>query len=402
MPQSSINPENCNPNKMANNHTLDIGKQIGEGFWAKVYLADWIDNNEQHTKCVVKILKNDFFRRFLHRLLGTRQKLANEAKLFQRIYGFGEIITVNDKPSVVLPNLGDDNLSNLLDNAEVIKTIQPHQWLGLFYSIVSQVEQIHLQEEQIHNDIKPENICLKRDIHSDGTPKFTVNLIDFGNVHTINEAGVIGDPAYQPPEIYPGSILPIKNEKVDVYALGKTFYEVSKALVKANFADKLFLQECTPLFVGMCAFRSSKRPSLFEVKLALAAIAKKYHNESSPETVASVLRNSIEFKKLKQHGELLAQDHRNHSYCCALLNLKVDKAPVIKNLLNRLDEAETLDNMQSILADFYTKPEQGYATLAKGQNLTTRALGFFGVKPTCIELIDELNSQIKKGLRIQS
>ena len=108
--------------------------------------------------------------------------------------------------------------------------------------------------------------------------------------------------------------------------------------------------------------------------------------------------DSEAFKKLKKYQtNILTTDLREHSYLCGLLDLKVDKASVLKKLIDDFETATTMCEIHQKLNNFYrgkvpinTEQLTPYQILNSGQNITTRFFGFFGMRTTTISLIDEL------------
>ncbi|KTD14279.1 Uncharacterised protein [Legionella israelensis] len=109
---------------------------------------------------------------------------------------------------------------------------------------------------------------------------------------------------------------------------------------------------------------------------------------------------SKQFKALNDYyQQTLLHDNRSHSYLCGLFSLKVEKASVLKDLIDNLTKQKTMDGIKDVLNEFYqgkgmqlkTGGETDYEILNKGQNITTRVFGHFGLKTTTIEKIDNLD-----------
>lgn len=129
------------------------------------------------------------------------------------IYETGE--TVAGEPYMVMPYYAKGSLADALVDG------QPMAWQkasALIASIAETISSAHLLGI-IHCDIKPANVM----IHSSGQPK----VADFGisrtsGTDTNNHASSLTfTPAYSPPEVFTDST---RNETVDVYGLGATFF----------------------------------------------------------------------------------------------------------------------------------------------------------------------------------
>jgi len=115
--------------------------------------------------------------------------------------------------------------------------------------------------------------------------------------------------------------------------------------------------------------------------------------------------SSSNFNALKNYQNFLTTDPRSHSYFFGAIDLKVEKAEALNGLINGLKRCEKEEQIKAVLKKFYeTKDvtyedgtESLYSILNKGQNITTRALGFFGMRTTTIELIDKLAAQYGLG-----
>lgn len=131
---------------------------------------------------------------------------------------------------------------------------------------------------------------------------------------------------------------------------------------------------------------------------------------SGKRVLANVIRDrkvdlfvaSEPFKKLQKYKDsILTTDLRSHSYFCGLIDLKVEKASVLKTFLDDLDSARTMSEVQQTINEFYRGKDGSnnnqptpYQILNTGQNITTRFFGAFGMRTTTISLIDDLVSSI--------
>lgn len=95
------------------------------------------------------------------------------------------------------------------------------------------------------------------------------------------------------------------------------------------------------------------------------------------------------FQRLKTYySQSLVNDTRDHSFLG--LSLRVEKAPVLKVFLDRLETAQTMVEVHQVFTDFYRRKQGAYAMLNAGQNITTRLLNALGMRSTTVYLIDEL------------
>lgn len=118
--------------------------------------------------------------------------------------------------------------------------------------------------------------------------------------------------------------------------------------------------------------------------------------ETEQQEVKAFLEHEI-FKDLESYYEqTLKDDRRSHSYFCGLFSLKVEKAEVLRDLINNLKVQKSMGGVKEVLDDFYagkgkvyeeSGKDTDYEILNKGQNITTR---LFGLKTTTIDKIDNL------------
>jgi hypothetical protein len=105
------------------------------------------------------------------------------------------------------------------------------------------------------------------------------------------------------------------------------------------------------------------------------------------------LRNSREWLDLNAYGPtVLLNDTRNHRYLCGLVNFKVKKLTALSEIVTPLSLVLTKKDLFDVLNKIYNPAGElhsNYQICQKGQNITTRVLGFFGLmKTTSQSLID--------------
>lgn len=207
---------------------IDSNKLLGEGTWAKVYLAEW-----RKTTVVAKILKNSFD-------LHAKQLIIKEFKNMTKMHhpNIVQLFGYIEEPFIIImeyfPN-GDlfKNLNKLSMNLKV--NITKDILKGLIY--------IHKRKPYslIHRDIKPRNILL--------TNSFTAKISDFGlstfsieyiinqnneenniennkkklnNIKYIELTNDVGTNRYMAPEVKNNQY----NYKIDIYSCGILLYEL--------------------------------------------------------------------------------------------------------------------------------------------------------------------------------
>lgn len=138
---------------------IDTNKQLGEGSWAKVYLAEW-----RQTTVVAKVLKNslDMHAKFL-----IIKEFQNMTKMHHpnivQLFGYVE------EPFVIIMEYFQNG--DLYDN---MKKLKLKQKIKIANDIIKGLIYIHERKPYslIHRDIKPRNILL--------TNSYTAKIADFG------------------------------------------------------------------------------------------------------------------------------------------------------------------------------------------------------------------------------
>ena len=138
---------------------IDSRKLLGEGSWAKVYLAEW-----RETTVVAKVLKNSFD---VHAKELIIKEFENMTKMHHpnivQLFGYVE------EPFVIIMEYFQNG--DLFDNLNKLKL---NQKIKIVNDIIKGLIYIHERRPNslIHRDIKPRNILL--------TNSFTAKIADFG------------------------------------------------------------------------------------------------------------------------------------------------------------------------------------------------------------------------------
>lgn len=138
---------------------IDSNKLLGEGSWAKVYLAEW-----RQTTVVAKVLKNSFDAHAKELII---KEFENMTKMHHpnivQLFGYVE------EPFVIIMEYFQNG--DLFDNLNKLKL---NQKIKIANDIIKGLIYIHERRPNslIHRDIKPRNILL--------TNSFTAKIADFG------------------------------------------------------------------------------------------------------------------------------------------------------------------------------------------------------------------------------
>jgi serine/threonine-protein kinase len=194
------------------NNRYRLEKKIGEGGFAKVYLATDI---ELERPVAVKVLEQSWANdpEFLGRFRKEARAIAAlDHPNILLIHDFG---VANGVPYLVMPYISGGTFAQRMRQTRL--TLDEIA----FYleQIGSALDYAH-QQGVIHRDIKPTNMLLK--------PNGQLVLTDFGLAKLISNAaveertGVLGTVAYMAPEQFQGLV----SSASDIYALGILLYQV--------------------------------------------------------------------------------------------------------------------------------------------------------------------------------
>lgn len=209
-----LSPRNSEINALEQRGYL-IGKKIGQGSYATVHVADYVDqNSNRKMRLACKIFDKekapkDFLDKFFPRELDILTKIENP-----------HIIQVHSilqrGPRIFIFMRFADN-GDLLDYVKRTGIVPEHQAKLWFRQMVSGLQYLH-GKDIAHRDLKCENILLSK--------RFNVKLADFGFAryctdeegHRILSHTYCGSAAYAAPEVVSGT--PYNPKLADVWSLG--------------------------------------------------------------------------------------------------------------------------------------------------------------------------------------
>jgi len=188
---------------------------LGQGGMGTVYLAK--DLNLDDRKCVVKKLRDDFFRE--EDKEKAQQFFLREAKVLSRLQHPNIVLVLDsfregDDYYLVMEYVEGHNLHDMLKERE--EPFSEEQVLTWARQVCDVLHYLHCNDPPvIYRDLKPSNIMIDT--------KDRVKLVDFGIARLYQEEGDnthVVSQGYSPPEQYWGGADP----RSDVYALGATMY----------------------------------------------------------------------------------------------------------------------------------------------------------------------------------
>jgi serine/threonine protein kinase len=188
---------------------------LGQGGMGTVYLAK--DINLDDRKCVVKRLRDDFFRE--EDKEKAQQFFLREAKVLSKLQHPNIVLVLDsfregDEYYLVMEYVEGHNLHDMLKERE--EPFSEEQVLTWARQVCDVLHYLHCNDPPvIYRDLKPSNIMIDT--------KDRVKLVDFGIARLYAEEGDnthVVSQGYSPPEQYWGGADP----RSDVYALGATMY----------------------------------------------------------------------------------------------------------------------------------------------------------------------------------
>jgi serine/threonine protein kinase len=188
---------------------------LGQGGMGTVYLAK--DLNLDDRKCVVKKLRDDFFRE--EDKEKAQQFFLREAKVLSKLQHPNIVLVLDsfregDDYYLVMEYVEGHNLHDMLKERE--EPFSEEQVLTWARQVCDVLHYLHCNDPPvIYRDLKPSNIMIDT--------KDRVKLVDFGIARLYAEEGDnthVVSQGYSPPEQYWGGADP----RSDVYALGATMY----------------------------------------------------------------------------------------------------------------------------------------------------------------------------------
>ncbi|MBU6452205.1 MAG: serine/threonine protein kinase [Cyanobacteria bacterium REEB67] len=188
---------------------------LGQGGMGTVYLGK--DLNLDERKCVVKKLRDDFFRE--EDKEKAQQFFLREAKVLSKLTHPNIVLVLDsfregDDYYLVMEYVEGHNLHDMLKERE--EPFPEEQVLTWARQVCDVLHYLHCNDPPvIYRDLKPSNIMIDT--------KDRVKLVDFGIARLYQEEGDnthVVSQGYSPPEQYWGGADP----RSDVYALGATVY----------------------------------------------------------------------------------------------------------------------------------------------------------------------------------
>ena len=198
-----------------------------------------------------------------------------------------------------------------------LKIPEPKLW-EIFYKCLSGLDYIH-KSNIVHRDIKLQNLFLDDKfnvkigdfnisavIDINAAKKFADNQQQVENL--LNTHTSLGSPNYQAPEVG----LKKYGQKVDIYSMGMSFYElcfgyIPKSKKKFDFNDNGFYSKEIKEFIKiMIDEDDTKRPTCNEALVyAEEFFIKLYVKNTSVESVINCLSNYIDLQKIFSHNLII-------------------------------------------------------------------------------------------------
>ncbi|XP_030764103.1 testis-specific serine/threonine-protein kinase 2 [Sitophilus oryzae] len=249
-----LSPRNSEVNALEQRGYL-IGKKIGQGSYATVHLADYVDNTgPKKMRLACKIFDKekapkDFLEKFFPRELEILTKIENP-----HIIQVHSILQRGPRVFIFMRYADNGDLLDFIKRNGVVPEQQAKIW---FRQMASGLHYLH-GKNIAHRDLKCENILLSR--------KFNVKLADFGfarfcvdsDNRRILSQTYCGSAAYAAPEVVNGT--PYNPKLSDVWSLGIILFIMLNASMPFDDSNlrKLLKDQMTKNWV----FRSRVRETL--------------------------------------------------------------------------------------------------------------------------------------------
>lgn len=166
-------------------------------------------------------------------------ELTKDAQYTQRFLREARIVKSLQHPNIVnihSLDLDDHRFAIIMELLEgpdlgtylVAQAMAPLQAVNVSLQVLDALKEVH-RAGVIHRDLKPQNIIVTGDPHSNLSAVPSIKLLDFGGckdrrgVPLTQLGGVVGTPAYMAPEQVMGEEV---SEATDVYAVGELLYEM--------------------------------------------------------------------------------------------------------------------------------------------------------------------------------
>ena len=217
-PQNQRRPSDTDPRRggaFVLRGRWQVVEHLGQGGMGTVYLA--YDLNLDNRKCVVKKLRDDFFRD--EDKEKAQQFFMREAKVLSRLQHPNIVLVLDsfregDDYYLVMEYVEGHNLHDMLKERE--EPFDEEQVLTWSRQVCDVLHYLHSHDPPvIYRDLKPSNIMIDT--------KDRVKLVDFGIARLYQDDGDnthVVSQGYSPPEQYWGGADP----RSDVYALGATMH----------------------------------------------------------------------------------------------------------------------------------------------------------------------------------
>lgn len=209
----NLSPRNSELNALEQ-RGYSIGKKIGQGSYASVHLADYVDQSAKKLRLACKIFDkekapHDFLEKFFPRELDILTKIENPHII--------QVHSILQRGPRVFIFMNYAENGDLLDHIKRNGVTAEHNAKMWFRQMASGLQYLH-NKNIAHRDLKCENILLSR--------KFHVKIADFGFARfCMDDAGrrvlsetYCGSAAYAAPEVVSGT--PYNPKLADVWSLG--------------------------------------------------------------------------------------------------------------------------------------------------------------------------------------